>query len=72
MTPERQAEANLESCEAVLIGFSTRRFVVVRRCAPSHLRLPGRTQKRIRDLQPGDRVLYKGQLQVVRSLEVYS
>ena len=71
MTPERQ-ERNLESCEAVLIGFSTHRFVIVRRCEPSHLRLAERAQKRIRDLQPGDRVFYKGQLQVIRSLEVYA
>ena len=60
----------LENCNAVFIGFAKRRFIVVRRDPPSHLRLVEPRHKRIRDLKRGNRVIYKGEPQVVRWLEV--
>ncbi len=60
----------LESCEAVMIGLS-RRFVIVWRDDPCRLQVTQPRRDRVRDLQPGDEVVYKGETEVVRSLAIY-
>ena len=64
-------ENDLEKCQAVMIGFNSRRFVIVRRDGSTPLRLCDGPRKRVRDLQPGDKVIYKGQLHVVKTLQIY-
>jgi hypothetical protein len=69
-SPEETANA-LESCNAVMIGLGMRRFAIVRRGEPTHLRHVAGQRQRVRNLRPGDEVIYKGQRQIVRSLQVY-
>jgi hypothetical protein len=61
----------LELCQAVMLGLGPRRYLIVRRERPSLLHACGAASKRIRDLQPGDEVIYRGERVVVRSVEVY-
>lgn len=61
----------LETCEAVMIGLGTRRFTIVRRDEPPRIYSIHPRRDRIRDLRPGDEVLYDGQRHVIRSLQVY-
>ena len=63
--------SSLESCQAVIVGLGLRRFVVVRREGPPVLRQVEPKRERVRDLQPGDEVPYKGRREVVRSLQVF-
>jgi hypothetical protein len=65
------AESPLEVCRALLLGLGPRRYVVVRRDCPIPLRSVRPVRNRVRDLQPGDEVVYKGQRVVVRSIEIY-
>lgn len=68
-SPTRSA---LETCQAVMIGLGTRRFVIVRSDdVPTGLRRIAPSPVRIRDLLPGDEVVYKGQRHVVRSIQPY-
>lgn len=73
MTPEASPtpESPLETCSAVIIGLGLRRFVIVRRDEPSQMQHVSPPRTRIRDLQPGDEVLYKGRRHIVRRLEIY-
>ena len=66
-----QPTSPLESCTAVIIGLGLRRFVVVRREGPPLMQQTARSHKRIRDLTPGDEVIYKGRREVVRFIEAY-
>ncbi len=61
----------LDFCQAMMLGLGLRRYVIVRRDAPIPLRSLFPLRQRVRDLQPGDEVLYKGQRVVVRSVEIY-
>ena len=63
-------DISLEDCEAVCVWFSPLNCAIVWRDRPKHVR-PVERGKRIRDLQPGDRVTFKGQPRVVRKVEVY-
>jgi hypothetical protein len=60
-----------EVCQALMLGLGPRRYVIVRRDAAIPLRSLFPLRRRIRDLQVGDEVLYKGQRVVVRSVEIY-
>lgn len=61
----------LENCDAVMVALGNRRYVIIRRDEPTELRSLDPRRSRIRDLQPGDQVVYKGQQTFVRSLQVY-
>jgi hypothetical protein len=61
----------LETCEAVMIGLGTRRFTIIRRDEPTRIWAIHPRRDRIRDLRPGDEVLYDGEQHVIRSLQVY-
>lgn len=65
-------EQSLDSCDAILIGLNCRRFVIVRPDEPQRDCWPvaGGWQK-IRDLKPGDAVIYKGTPTIVQAVEVY-
>ena len=45
--------------------------MVIRRDGVVPLRTAHPKRERVRDLQPGDEVIYKGQRVVVRSVEIY-
>ncbi len=63
--------ATLESCHSVIVCLNNRRFVVVRHEEPKDLwPIDGGWQK-LRDLQPGDEVIYKGQRTRVRAVDIY-
>ena len=63
--------ATLKTCEAVILCLNNRRFVVVRPDDPKDLwPIDGGWQK-LRNLQPGDEVVYKGQRTQVRAVDVY-
>ena len=61
---------SLDNCEAVIVGLGPLSYVVVWRHRPKHLR-PVERGKRIRDLRPGDRVVYQDKQRTVHSIEVY-
>ncbi|NND98165.1 MAG: hypothetical protein HKN47_12630 [Pirellulaceae bacterium] len=63
--------ASLENCDAVMVSLRGGRFVIVRRDGPKRMFPVEPICKRIRDLQPGDAVFYKGQRETVHSLCVY-
>jgi hypothetical protein len=69
-SPEALTNA-LETCNAVMLGLGARRFVIVRRGERSKLCHTDAPAKRVRDLRPGDEVIYKGQVHTERSLNVY-
>lgn len=65
------AEPELDSCQSLLICLSTRRFVVVRTDEPENLWPIDGGWDKIRELKPGDEVIYKGQRATVRRLDTY-
>ncbi len=71
--PEQKSvkSTSLENAEAMLIALRSQRYVVVRRDRPLRLVPADRVCKRIRDLNPGDEVLYNGRRDQVVSLCVY-
>jgi hypothetical protein len=72
MTPTNlTVESPLELCQAMMLGLGSRRYVIVRRDGPIALRSLLPQRHRVRDLQPGDEVIYKGERVVVRSVEIY-
>lgn len=70
MTSTTAAES-LEDCRAVMLGLGARRYAVIRRDGPNLLRSLLPQRRRVRDLQPGDEVIYKGERVTVRSVEIY-
>jgi hypothetical protein len=64
-------EQSLDDCQAALLCLSTRQFVVVRFDEPRNLWPIDGGWEKIRDLQPGDDVVYKGRRATVLALEVY-
>jgi hypothetical protein len=64
-------ELTLDECEAILICLSTKRFVVVRTDQPENLWPIAGGWDKIRDLKPGDEVIYKGDRTTVRALDTY-
>ncbi len=66
------AEPTVETCDAVMICLSTRRFVIVRPDEPKKDLWPiNGGWERIRELKPGDQVIYRGSAATVRLLGVY-
>lgn len=64
-------QASLDTCESVILCLDNRRFVVVRHGDPKDLwPIDGGLQK-LRQLRPGDEVIYKGQRTQIRALDVY-
>jgi hypothetical protein len=64
-------EHSLADCEAILVCLENRKFVVARPGEPRDLwPLDGGWEK-LRELKPGDEVVYKGDRTIVRALEVY-
>jgi hypothetical protein len=77
-TPERLSQAetsfkepSLEDCEAILICLNSNRFVVVCVGEPENLWPIDGGWDKLRDLKPGDEVIYKGDRTTVRALDVY-
>lgn len=70
-TPPMPPASRWDLCQAVMLGLGSRRFVIVRRDDPIPLRSGQPRRGRVRDLQPGDEVFYKGQRVLVRSVEIY-
>lgn len=66
-----EQQPNLENCESILIGLETRRFVVVRTDEPENLWPIAGGWDKLRDLKPGDEVIYKGARTTVRALQAY-
>ena len=63
--------ATLETCESVIVCLNNRRFVVIQPDNPKDLwPIDGGWQK-LRELRPGDEVVYKGQRSQVRAVDVY-
>ena len=72
-TVDRQScdEVSLGECESLLVCLNNRRFVVVRPDEPKDLWPIGGGWDRVRELKPGDEVVYKGQRTNVRAIDVY-
>ena len=62
----------LEDCEALLIGLSTRRFLVLRPAErQAHFWPVHGGWEKVRSLRPGDEVIHQGVKATVRAIEVY-
>ncbi len=64
-------DARLENCEAILICLNNRRFVIARHDEPKDLWPIGGGWNKLRELKPGDEVIYKGDRTTVRAIDVY-
>ncbi|MBD54330.1 MAG: hypothetical protein CMM05_04505 [Rhodopirellula sp.] len=71
ISPPSVEDVTVEDCEAVLICLSTRRFVVARPGEPRDLWPVDGGWDKLRDLKPGDEVVYKGNVTTVRAVDVY-
>lgn len=64
-------ERKLENAKAIIIALRSKRFVIVRQNERKRLFPTNPICKRIRDLEPGDEVIYEGQSDSVMSLCEY-
>lgn len=64
-------EVSVADCEALLICLSNRRFVIVHPEEPKDLWPVNGGWERVRELKPGDEVIYKGESAMVRAIDVY-
>ena len=64
-------DASIADCEALLVCLNSGRFVVVRPSEPKDLWPVDGGWEKIRELTPGDEVVYKGNKSIVRAVEVY-
>ncbi|MDE0862991.1 MAG: hypothetical protein OSA98_04330 [Rubripirellula sp.] len=71
LSPPSIEDVSVEDCEAVLICLNSRRFVVARPGEPRDLWPLGGGWDKLRQLKPGDEVIYKGHLTTVRAVDVY-
>jgi hypothetical protein len=63
---------SLDNCEAMIVALNTRRMVIIRPADPQHGFYPiGRNWDDIRQLRPGDSVVCRGRIAIVRGVEVY-
>ena len=69
--PVDDERATLESCDSLILCLGDRRFVVVRHDDPRDLWPMDGGWPKLRQLQPGDEVIYKGQRTQVRAIAVY-
>ncbi len=61
----------LQQCDSVIVCLQNGRFVVVRYDSPHDLWPCDGGWEKIRELKPGDEVVYKGDLTTIRAIEVY-
>ena len=61
----------LETCDSMILCLQNGRFVVVHPDAPRDLWPCDGGWEKVRDLKPGDQVVYKGDILAVRAVEVY-
>lgn len=61
----------LETCDSLILCLNNRRFVVVRHDTPKDLWPVDGGWPKVRQLRPGDEVVYKGQRTHVRAIDVY-
>lgn len=64
-------DVSVENCEAMLICLDSGRFVVARPDEPRDLWPVDGGWDKLRELRPGDPVIYKGDRTTVRALDVY-
>ena len=64
-------ESSLQDCEAVLVCLNTKRFVIVRYDEPKDFWPVDGGWEKLRDLKPGDEVIYKGDRTTIRAIDVY-
>ena len=64
MTTPPDNTLTLDNCEAVIIWLAPQRSVIVSRGGPKHVR-PVEPGKATRQLQLGDRILYRGKPETV-------
>ncbi len=62
---------SLADCEAILVCLQNRRFVIARPDEPRDLWPLDGGWENLRELKPGDEVVYKGVRTIVRALDVY-
>ena len=70
-TTPPEIDVELESAEALACWFSSLHCVIVWRDGPHHLQPVDRATRRLRDIQPGDEVTWRGQARKVKSVAVY-
>ncbi len=63
--------SNAVTCQSLMFGLDGRRFVIVRQSDPLLLYSAERICKRLTQLKPGDKVIYKGSLQTIKAVDVY-
>jgi hypothetical protein len=63
--------ADPETCESTILCLNNRRFVVVRHDEPKDLWPIDGGWSKLRQLQPGDEVIYKGERARVLAVDVY-
>ncbi len=74
-SPEIGRHVTLENCHALQFRLQSRggeasRSIIVWRDRPKHVR-PVDPRKRLRDMRPGDRVVFIGKEETVVAVEVY-
>ena len=62
-------QPTLDNCDAVIIGLGARRFVIVEHDETNRLYPVARTG--IRELKPGDEVIYQGSQETILAIDVY-
>ena len=60
--------SRLENCDAVMVALSRTRFAIIHRDDAKRMVPAERICKRIRDLKPGDEVIYNGRRETVHGL----
>lgn len=71
LTPPTFDDVSVQNCEAMLICLNSGRFVVARPNEPKDLWPVDGGWQKLRELKPGDEVIYKGDRTTVRALDVY-
>ena len=66
-----EIDLDVESAEALAFWFSSLHCVIVWRDGPHHLKPVNPATSRIRDIQPGDEVTWKGEPRTIKSVAVY-
>ena len=61
----------LENCEALMVSLASQRFVIVRRDGKIRIWSAEQICRPVRQLRPGERVYYNGDLDTVRATAVY-
>ena len=70
-SPTAVTFSRLENCDAVIVGLSPTRYAIIRRDEAARLVPVERICKRIRDLRPGDEVIYNGQRETIHRISAF-